>query len=553
MSKGFAVESLTKQRREVVVNEALIRDCISFKPTFTTEEDRIRVVGNQEKLLRSEKVKSEAAHIELQNVTMLTMSFRKIGSIENLYGLRMLSKLLLDNNHISRIENLGHLVHLEWLDLSFNCITVVEGLEQLVNLNCLSLYANQLTEVGGLDTLTELNTLSIGKNKIENLDDTVHYLHQLRKLRVLTLDGCPVVSSPHYRSRVLAFVPGLRFLDGRRIVAEEAAKAREDQRENLLTVDAEDDTAEAAGRTKAEEEAAAAAHVYYNCPNDATLYDELLHLKADGRDMAEILHNEAVFSVSKEPLDRYQAEFNEQLKQLTEAMKTIRERRDQDDKAYHEAVSHVMQQHAAKSKELIKQYESQQKRYVPKGIGSLSFAQPLSSEVIDILRQLLEQLKVDLFEVETVKYDVLEVLHNSTVAKWKSDAVEVVLQSSFEVLLKLEADFHIALRQIFDTVFELRQKRDAAPTGYYYEAQNEILLAFLENKEEYQRATSEWYEVRRKRLEELEMMHLKAEETLVGTRTQSIIDVEQARHRNRVKEVCEYINQMMDTIEGYGN
>ncbi|CAJ1991163.1 hypothetical protein conserved [Leishmania donovani] len=169
------------------------------------------------------------------------------------------------------------------------------------------------------------------------MDETVHYLHHLPRLQVLTLKECPLAALPNYRSRVLAFVRGLKFFDGHLVRQDEAAKAREAFRENLLTVDEEDEARAAAAKLQADQEIIASSYQQYNCPNEVMLFDELLHLDPEGRHMEAILRSDAVFPVAKEPLDRYQTEFNEQVRQLTAAMKDIRERRDADDATYREA------------------------------------------------------------------------------------------------------------------------------------------------------------------------------------------------------------------------
>ncbi|KAK7195405.1 Leucine rich repeat/Leucine-rich repeat [Novymonas esmeraldas] len=554
MSKGFEVHPLTAPHKEVVINEVLIRSAISFKPSFTTEDDRIRVVGNQEKALREEKVRKEAAGISLDDVQTLLLSFRGIERLENLSSLRSLTTLHLDNNRIRRIENLESLVHLEWLDLSYNAIEVIDGLQTLQRLNCLSLYANKITVVNGLTCLPALNTLSLGRNPLENMDETVHYLHHLPRLQVLTLKECPLAALPHYRSRVLAFVRELKFLDGHLVRKDEAAKARDAFRENLLTVDEEDEARAAAAKVRAEQEAVASSYQQYNCPNEATLFDELLHLDPEGRNMEAILRSEAVFSVAKEPLDRHQTEFGEQLKQLTAAMKEIRERRDADDAAYRQAVAYTLRHSAADSQASMQRFEALVKRHIAKGVAQQrsGAVQPLPPHTTRSLHAALDELRKDLFEQESHQFDVLEVLHNNTIAKWKADAVEMVLQSSFEALLRLETDFQVAVRHIFDAVFEQRRKGDGAGRTFHYSSQDDAMLAFLDNKEEYQRTVNEWYELRRKRVEELEMLHLKAEETLTTTRTRSIVAAEQDRHRQRVNEVCEYVKEMSDTIDGCG-
>jgi len=78
-------------------------------------------------------------------VEKITLSFKRIGRIENLMGFEKIVKLCLDNNYIEEISNLGQLVSLRWLDLSFNKIRKIQGLDALVQLEDLSLYSNKIS------------------------------------------------------------------------------------------------------------------------------------------------------------------------------------------------------------------------------------------------------------------------------------------------------------------------------------------------------------------------------------------------------------------------
>lgn len=50
------------------------------------------------------------AHIAWRDVECLAYSFKGISMIDNLNGLKLLTKLQLDNNNIAKIENISHLV-----------------------------------------------------------------------------------------------------------------------------------------------------------------------------------------------------------------------------------------------------------------------------------------------------------------------------------------------------------------------------------------------------------------------------------------------------------
>lgn len=554
MSKGYVVYPLTKQPREAVIDEALIRECIYLAPAPPTEEERLRIVGNREEALLKEKTKAAVASMGFHQVSTLLMSFRRIGRIENLVGLTHLTKLCLDNNHIEKIENIDHLTSLEWLDLSFNQIRVIEGLDKLTGLQQLSLYANELSSTAGLEDLKQLSVLSLGNNSgLDNLDETTRHLHRLRALRVLTLKGCRVASNPHYRSKVLAFVPTLRFLDGRALTTHDMQQAREEQRENLLPIDEEDERLAITEKEQAETTKALRDYERFNCPDETKLWDELLALQPEGRNMVALLRSDIVISQTKETLDRYQTEFNEAVKDLAEAMKAIRVRRDADDRAYQAALAQYNASNTSQCRKLIKSFEEAMKVHRAKGITRIA-AEPLPPGAAASLRHDLHQLQCALLDKEAEQYDTFGALNAGTVAKWKSDAVDVLLQSSFETLQKTDGDFQVALRQVLDSIFEQRQRKDQPSDDFYYSAkQDESVAALLDNKEEYQKVLAEWFEMRRKRLEDLELHHLRAEEQLLTERVTRIADAEQNRHRGRLNEILDYMDSMSTEIESCGS
>lgn len=161
-----------------------------------------------------------------ERAASLRLSFHGIKSISNLDGLQALQQLRLDNNAIATISGLDALPNLRWLDLSFNQISTISGLESLVHLTDLSLYQNKITEVEGVQHCTRLQYLSLGANPIPHLKSTL-YLRQLRSLKALSLQGCPLCSEADYRAYVMLYLPQLEYLDNQLILPEELAAARE--------------------------------------------------------------------------------------------------------------------------------------------------------------------------------------------------------------------------------------------------------------------------------------------------------------------------------------
>ena len=169
-------------------------------------------------------------------VSHLTLSFKKIGRIENLVGFDALTKLCLDNNSIEEIRGIGHLKTLRWLDLSFNRIRKIQGLENLTKLEDLSLFSNKIVAVEGLDSCTRLECLSLGNNRITNLDQVIK-LRQLRSLKMLAISGNPVCSGLEFRMPILAYVDSLQYLDYASIDPQEKLNAKEQFHDELLDVE----------------------------------------------------------------------------------------------------------------------------------------------------------------------------------------------------------------------------------------------------------------------------------------------------------------------------
>jgi Leucine-rich repeat (LRR) protein len=181
-------------------------------------EDKLLLEGVlDEKLVKENdlsRINGEFNLVELApTVQSLSLSFKRIGRIENLVGFDNLVKLCLDNNFIEEINNIGHLVNLKWLDLSFNKIKKIQGLETLTQLEDLSLYSNKISIIEGLEKCTNLQCLSLGNNRIDSLEQIIRF-RQLKSLRMLTLSDNPISNNNvDYRNYVMAYVDTIKYLD----------------------------------------------------------------------------------------------------------------------------------------------------------------------------------------------------------------------------------------------------------------------------------------------------------------------------------------------------
>jgi hypothetical protein len=162
-----------------------------------------------------------------------------IRKIDNLQCYTSLQELYLTNNAITRIENLQSLSTLKKLDLSFNLISSFDGLEFLANLEELSLFKNEIEKLEGLPMLPNLRLLSLGRNKISDLQELAH-LYKLKTLRVLMLVDNPIHEKDVFKLTVLAYLPGLQFLDYARVTASDVTDARERHSDALTALQQQD-------------------------------------------------------------------------------------------------------------------------------------------------------------------------------------------------------------------------------------------------------------------------------------------------------------------------
>ncbi|XP_014254072.1 leucine-rich repeat-containing protein 51-like [Cimex lectularius] len=164
--------------------------------------------------------------VDVSNTMPADYSFRKLKHLDDLEGARprvmrvgrdvvrgpsgriLSSALWLNNNNLESMRFITCFVNtlleapnqLQWLDFSFNNIKEIhEDILKFTNLKILYLHGNCI------------NSLS-----------NVGMLKCLKKLRSLTLHGCPVETIPFYRQHVISMIPQLKNLDFVTITPKEA-------------------------------------------------------------------------------------------------------------------------------------------------------------------------------------------------------------------------------------------------------------------------------------------------------------------------------------------
>jgi len=119
----------------------------------------------------------------LKAVSVLTLRWNMLKTIENLSPLVTLTELELYDNQITEITGLEALVNLEILDISFNRIRKIQNLGALTKLRKLFLCANKIAKIENLEDLTNLETLELGDNRLRAIENVGH-LSKLREFYV---------------------------------------------------------------------------------------------------------------------------------------------------------------------------------------------------------------------------------------------------------------------------------------------------------------------------------------------------------------------------------
>jgi len=234
-------EDVLQEPRPQVIKESLLE--IGMKEGFTDAERKKLEAIKQE---NERRIKEQKAPIKSSDsppdIRVLSLCFMHIRKIDNLQAYTNLKELYLANNLITKIENLSSLTSLTKLDLSFNQICDVdennhpinafEGIEGLVNLEELSLFKNGITRLDTFPNFPKLRYLSLGKNKVSELGEIQH-LYKLKSLRILTLADNPIAGKDICKLTVLAYLPGLRFLDYSRVTKTDITDAKERHSDQL--------------------------------------------------------------------------------------------------------------------------------------------------------------------------------------------------------------------------------------------------------------------------------------------------------------------------------
>ena len=219
------------------------------------DEHRLRLLNYQHNAI------ARISRLELtRNLVFLDLYANAVEKIAGLECVPQLRVLMLGRNRIKSIgAGLVKLQRLDVLDLHNNDIASTSGLNSLANLRILNLAGNKLVSLGDLGSMRNLHELNARRNEIGDLARRggsrgdlvdprifpeprlppnlkrmflshnkvaalahVTPLRGLEQLEELSLDGCPIDSTPRYRSSVVAAVRvTVRTLDGKPVTADD--------------------------------------------------------------------------------------------------------------------------------------------------------------------------------------------------------------------------------------------------------------------------------------------------------------------------------------------
>ena len=162
---------------------------------------------------------------EYTGLRALWLEGNGLSKIEGLDCLKELRTLLLHENALDSIEGLDHLENLDSINLSKNYIRKVENIKNNQKLTNINLANNMLTDYDSVKDLLDvpgLQTIDVQGNKINDVKVIDDLFAQFEDLRVLYLQGNPVVKNiPYYRKTVISKCKALKYLDDRPVFEDE--------------------------------------------------------------------------------------------------------------------------------------------------------------------------------------------------------------------------------------------------------------------------------------------------------------------------------------------
>jgi hypothetical protein len=133
------------------------------------------------------------------------------------------TEIHLGNRGITHLQGFEKFLCLDTVWLNNNRLEGLEGLENNIRLKQIHLYCNKIRKLEKvtLQRFKFLTILSLNDNMLDDMDDTLKVLKNLRNLLGLDLFNNPIAEEEDYRLRVLAALPSLEIFDRHRITQDE--------------------------------------------------------------------------------------------------------------------------------------------------------------------------------------------------------------------------------------------------------------------------------------------------------------------------------------------
>ncbi|KAG2389508.1 hypothetical protein C9374_014068 [Naegleria lovaniensis] len=131
----------------------------------------------------------------------------------------------------TRLDNVANVKNLNFWGQELQDVSVIE---EMPNVEVVSLSVNNINTLKPFEHCYKLRELYLRKNKIAHLSE-IHFLKDLKALRVLWLAGNPCADCENYRLKVIAYLDGLTKLDDDDISPEERELSKQFQGMDFAT------------------------------------------------------------------------------------------------------------------------------------------------------------------------------------------------------------------------------------------------------------------------------------------------------------------------------
>jgi hypothetical protein len=519
--QGEADEELVEPR-PVVINETLL---LRGAREGLTEAERERFGPN--------------ANPSPPDVTVLRLTYMFIRKIDNLQCYTALQELYLANNLITTIENLQTLVTLRKLDLSFNQISEFEGLQTLVNLEEISLFKNRVTKLENFPILPKLRLLSLGRNKIADLQEVAH-LYKLKTLRVLTLIANPIHEKDIFKLTVLAYLPGLHFLDYARVTSSDITDAKERHSDQLNSLQQQDYI------ERQQQESDKNAEMAAKLNRDAFLNKIAdLHVSLFKKDNDH--HKLRTINEIAQPYMRFVDELHKAVDSFLGEMKTQFRLLNEEEELFQQAYHKVTEDSRLDMIKIVKDLERKRRAFM----SSLNTEEEQANEGQNDdaesrkFLELIDDVKDDLFTKEFALVDMVSEMIRTYEGVLFDDMLGIInerISSFFNIVRMTETDYNEKVTDICMKLWERFNQGEAVEVTDEIRSilvDKDTLLSTITQSHEHR--TTKLY----RRQEDISSMYKGKIELMASSSRQTDLE----RNRKRISEISNYISSITRAIQ----